>query len=215
MTEVETEIKANNHSAAIIKINENYANFVSDITKTTDSITHGNNDLTYIFNQWQGWTDDSKNMYQKGCTDSSRDQWAQSQSKCISGYSYITAGSSSYGNNYCLLYTEWSSTQLDSRYSTKPSKCSPSGSSDFSSVSQAASAYYSKINTYTNSNKDLISKLSNVNTDLDNSFTSMATKLLGSIDQIKGIITPLVQIFNSILGSGGFYDLINCCKFIK
>ena len=172
-------------------------------------------DISFVLSEWRWWTDANQNSYQKGCTDASKDQWVQNRTKCDNGYSYLLAGSNDYGNNYCLLYPEWSASQASSRYSTKPSKCSPSGSNDFTSINTASDAYYSKITSYTQANKDLLNKLKNVNSDLDSGFSSMATKLLNSIQQIQGILTPLVNIFNTIVGENGFFTLINCSNLYK
>jgi hypothetical protein len=212
LADVQSNITSNSRSIAVSEINQRFTNYTNDITKTTNSATHGNNDLTYVFTQWQGWTDSSQNMYQKGCSSSTKDQWVQTQSKCSSGYTYIQSGSSSIGSNSCLIYPEWSSAQVTSRYSSQPSGCSASSSSDFSSVQTAATNYYSSVSTYTTSNKDLLNKMITTNNDLDDSFQSMANKLSSSISSISGILTPLVNIFQSILGQNGFFSLINCCK---
>lgn len=212
LSDVMNQINNNSNSQAITEINIRFGNFSSDITQTTDSVTHGNNDLTYVFNQWQGWTDSNQNMYQKGCSSNTKDQWVQNQNKCSSGYTYIASGSSSIGSNYCAVYPEWTSSQVSSRYSSQPSGCSASGSTDFASVQSAATNYYDKVTLYTTSNTNLLNKMTSTNNDLNSSFQSMAKKLSTSISNISGILNPLVKIFNDILGTNGFFSLINCCK---
>ena len=213
LTDIQNQIKNNSRSLAVSQVNQKFIDYTNDITLTTSSSVHGNNDVTNVLSQWRGWTDANQNMFQKGCSSSTKDQWAQNQTKCSSGYSYINAGSSSIGSNYCLIYPEWSSSQVTSRYSTQPSGCSPSGSSDFTSVQSAASAYFNSVTSYTTNNKNLLTKLTATNNDLDSSFSQMANNLYTSIGNINGILNPLIKIFNSILGQNGFFTLINCCKY--
>lgn len=209
LTAIQNQIKSNNNSEAVTALTANYNNIISDIALSTNS-TYGKSDVSYVMGEWRGWTDASQIKYQK-CATSTNDYWVQSQSKCPSGYSVGTAGSSSTGAPTCLLYPDWSSSQVQTRYGSIPSGCS-SVNSDFSSVSSAASAYYNSITTYTGRNKDTLNLMIDTNNYINSNFVSMSAKLSSSISNISGILNPLVNIFQSIVGNNGIFTLINCCK---
>ena len=42
----------------------------------------------------------------------------------------------------------------------------------------------------------------------------MANKLITSLNQVSGVINPLVNIFQSIVGNNGLFKLIDCSKNI-
>jgi hypothetical protein len=202
-------VQNNSHSAAVTQTNSFLNSTAYDITKSTDP-TLGNNDISAIIAQMNGWTDSSTNIYQKGCNPASFDTWVQSNNLCPNGYTY-TAGGGTLGNKDCIPFTEFTGSQASTRYSVQTA-CASSGSTDFTSVGQAASAYTTNLNKYVTDNSNLVNQLIANSNIIDNSFVSMSSKLLGSLDKVNGIITPLVNIFQSLVGDQGIFAFINCCK---
>lgn len=209
LTNVQNQIKNNSGSTGTANLTAQFNTIMSDITLTTNA-TYGKSDVSYVLGEWRGWTDSSQNKYQK-CTATTNDDWVQTQAKCPTGYTYISAGSSATGSNSCLLFPEWTVSQVQARYSSNPSGCT-SVNSDYSSVSNAAQAYYNSINTYRLKNNDTLSLMIDTNNNINNSFVSMSGKLSQSISNISGILNPLIAIFQSIVGNSGIFSLINCCN---
>lgn len=204
-------IKANQNSEVITNQTAEYNKIINDITLSTDS-SDGNNDITAVMTQWRDWSDASQNVYQKSCSPAAYDVWVQTGStKCPSGYTYSTSGGS-LGNKNCIPFTAFTG-NINTRY-TSMSGCSSSGSSDFTSVSDADIAYYNGMNSYTTDNSNLLSNLISTNNDMNKSFVTMANDLLTTLSDVKTVTDPLYNLFQSIVGQNGLFTLINCRKFI-
>jgi predicted PurR-regulated permease PerM len=204
-------IQNNTNSIAIAQANTQLNLFINDITKTTDPLL-STNDISAIMTEWNEWTDSSLNKYQKNCNSASYDRWVQTIELCPSDYT-ASAGGGILGNKNCIIFTDFSGGQAYSRYSIQTG-CANSGSPDFNSVAQAAANYTTNINKYYNDNKDLANQIITNNNNLEKSFVGMSGKLMGSLDKVEGIITPLVSIFQSLVGDKGLFTLIDCGKFI-
>ncbi|MFM1913185.1 MAG: hypothetical protein RIR51_1023 [Bacteroidota bacterium] len=206
------QIEENKNSIAIQTINQNLEILKVNFALTTD-VSLGTDSLINQFIQFNSWTDYNSNpTYQKGCSSNTKDFWTTDLTYCKSGYVKASAGSQSNGDPNCLIYGDWSAAQISTRYSTNPSGCGASGSPDFTSVSSAINSYVSAFNSYSSSNKDLISQLELNTNSLNSGFTSMSEKILSMLQSIDGIITPLVNIFQSLIGNAGLFQIINCCN---
>ncbi len=181
---------------------------------TTD--TSLNNDaLINQFLEWNAFTDSSNSgTYQKGCSSNTKDFWTTQESSCPANYNKIQAGASNVGSQSCLIFSEWSSSQVSARYSLAPTGCGSTGSSDFSTIATASTAYFNAMSSYSNDNTNLINNLKTEHTNLDSSFVSMSEKLLDLLGKVDGIISPLVQIFKSLVGDSTLFTLINCSIYI-
>jgi hypothetical protein len=198
-----TRLSANLGSKMVVQINQQYQDAMKDISKTTDSKTHGNDDIGSLFTSFNGVTEPSSG----GC---SHDQWVSDSSLCSTGtgHSYSSAQSpASLGTKTCLAVPDWSSSSAGARY---PTDCTVNGQS----VSTVAGSYVGSLNTYMTNNKALLNKLTAANNDIDTQFKSTTAKLKTNLDQVNGVITPLSNVFESILGTSGFFSLINC-SFMK
>jgi hypothetical protein len=204
------QIEDNKNSIAIQTINTNFASLKVNFAATTDN-SLGSDSLVSQFSQLNLWSDYNSNpSYQKGCSSNTKDFWTTDLTYCKSGYVKANAGTESSGDPNCLVYKDWSSNQVTTRYSTRPASCGNSGSSDFSSVKGAINSYYSAFKTYSESNTVLIGQLETETNKLNDSFVSMSGNLLTMLQNIDGIITPLVEIFQQFVGDAGLFQLINC-----
>ena len=183
---------------------------------TTDT-SYGTDSLVNQFIQYNQWTDsNAPNSYQKGCSSNSKDFWSTDLTTCKSGYVKVAGGAAANGDPNCLLFSEWSAQQTTVRYSSRPAGCSTTtGSPDFTSVPAATSAYFNGFSSYSTSNTNLINQLKVETNSLNSGFTSMAGKLLTMLNNINGILEPLVKIFKDFVGDSGLFQLVNCSKFDK
>jgi len=211
LSQTRSLIKNNTNSIAIAALNDQYKSMISDISLTTQSIP-GDNTIQAMITQANGWSDSTKNLYQKECSVSATDAYVSNVNSCPSGYTYSTTGGS-VGKQNCLLFSDFTGSQMSSRYSSV-SGCQSSGSTDFTSVSQALSAYTDALNSYNSANKALLNQIIAQNDVLNQSFVNMSAKLLANLDQINGVISPLNDLFQNIVGQNGLFTLINCSKFI-
>ncbi len=54
------------------------------------------------------------------------------------------------------------------------------------------------------------------NQQIDTTYVGTANKALNSIDSAQGVITPLVDVYQPIVGlDGSMFDLVNCSKDIN
>ena len=208
LIEIKKAFEANKNSEAVNITTNTYKSMQNNIKLTTD-LTFGNNDISTIFSEFNKWTDSSQSStYQKGCSNFFKDAWVQIDNQCPSGYSALSSGGTSTSNS-CLSLSTWSEANTNSRYST--AGCSVSNP-DFNSISSAAVAYYKALNQYSAANTLLLNNLINENDKLNTQFVSLAQRLITTLDNIDGIIQPLVNIFNDSLGTNGFFSIVNCSK---
>lgn len=201
-------LQGNTNSVAIESINMNYNNIINDITLTTD-IGYNYNDITSVLSEFRGWTDAGQNEYQKGCTSPTYDVWVQSLSQCPAGYPHNAA----IGLQSCLLIPNFSGAQAQSRYSGL-SGCQSSGNIDFSSTSQAAQAYVTNLNKYISDNTNLVDQLISQNAVINTKFVSIAQDVLTFMNNMQGVIQPLIGIYKSLVGSNGIFSIVNCGKIL-
>jgi len=169
--------------------------------------------LKNVFLEWNAYTDSSvQGSYQKGCSSNTRDYWVSDSTTCPSSYTLIQGGGSNIGNPSCLVLSDWTSAQVNSRYGAAPAGCGATGSSDFTTVTTAASSYFNSMSSYSVDNSKLIDEIKTEHTNINSSFTSMAEKLLDLLNKIDNIISPLVNIFKQFVGDSALFSLINCCK---
>ena len=171
---------------------------------TTDN-TYGNNDISAILSQFRGWTDAGTNMYQKDCTPPTYDVWTHNPSKCPSGYNQ----GAGIGSQSCLLITGYTGTQAQTRYNTQ-SGCQNLGTQYFPSDSEAAKNYVTNLNQYIIDNTNLLNNLITQNGVLDDKFANISQKVIIFLGNMQGVITPLITIFESIVGNSGLFDIVNC-----
>jgi hypothetical protein len=202
----------NKNSIAIKTINENLDKLKLNFVPTTDSSLNSDAILNQFF-EFIAFTDYSEKVsYQKGCSSNTKDYWVPDNTTCPSSYTYIKGGESNIGSPSCLVLSEWTSAQVNTRYASAPSGCGPTGSSDFTTVSSAASSYFNSMNAYSSDNGKLIDEIKTEHVKINSSFTRMADLLLDLITKLDGILTPLVAIFNKFVGESPLFALINCCK---
>ncbi len=211
LSTTQATITANQHSIAIAQLNSYYNNTMNDITASTDK-TLGNNDISSILTELRGWSDASLGKYSNGCSPAPKDVFVQNSALCPSGYAYAANGGT-LGSQNCAAFTQFTGTTASQRYSGLTG-CAASGSSDFTSVASAVSAYTTALNQYVSDNNALLNQLVANNNNLDQSFVQSAQKLSNSLTQIKGVIDPLFQLFQNIVGNQGLFSLINCGKNI-
>jgi len=212
LVDTKNQIMSNKNSMAITAINFRLDISKKNIILTTD--TRLNSDaLINQFLEWIAYTDSSlSGTYQKGCSSNTKDYWVSDQSTCPASYTYVPTGGSGVGSPSCLVLSEWTSAQVSSRYATVPAGCAATGSSDFSTVSNAANTYFNAMSAYSSDNSKLIDEIKNEHVTINSSFTSMAEKLLDLLTKVEGIITPLVDIFKKFVGNSGLFSILNCCK---
>jgi hypothetical protein len=182
---------------------------------TTDS-SLGSDAIISQFLQYNQWTDsNSNNSYQKGCSSNSKDFWTTNLDTCKTGYIKASAGAQGNGETSCLIFSEWNSGQVTSRYSSRPQGCSiNTGSPDFFNVLTAINAYYAAFSSYSTQNRNLINNLQSQFNNLNTGFTSMSNQLLTLLNSINGIIEPLVKIFKEFIGDAGIFQLVNCSNLL-
>jgi hypothetical protein len=208
LTSTKKSINDNKNSVAITNVTDSYKNMQNDIRLTTDN-SLGNNDLTVVLSEFNRWTDSSlATTYQRSCTAGTRDNWNQIRDQCPSDYTYLPAGGSS-SSKSCLALSEWSDSQVSSRYGA--TGCT-GGNSDFTSVSQASLAYFQGLKAYIQANTDLLNRLIVENEGLNSQFVNMGNNLIATLNNIEDIIQPLINIFNDSLGTSGFANIVNCSK---
>jgi hypothetical protein len=212
LIDTKNQIISNKNSIAITSVNSQLDTAKKNIILTTD--TSLNSDaLINQFLEWNAYTDSSTSgTYQKGCSSNIKDFWVSDKSTCPASYTYVPVGGSGAGSASCLVLSEWSSSQVSSRYTTVPAGCAATGSSDFARVSNAANTYFNSMSAYSSDNSKLIDEIKNEHVTINSSFTSMAEKLLDLLTKVEGIITPLVNIFKKFVGDSGLFSILNCCK---
>lgn len=209
LTDIKALVNANKNSIAIDTINTMYNSMITDITLTTDFNVLRNNDISAMISEWQGYTDTNVNKYLRCSSGGTKDYWSWTKDKCPNSYAYLAASSSPAGPGpHCLVIPEWSTSMINSRYAET---CTPTGG-DFTSVASASSAYYSGLTQYSTSSKTILEQMIATNGELNGLFQSMTGLVLTSITNIEGILTPLIEVFQSIVGKQGLFQLINCCK---
>ena len=171
---------------------------------TTDS-TYDTNDITSILSEFRGWTDAGQYEYQKGCSPATYDVWVQSLSKCPAGYPQ----GAGIGSQSCLLIPNFTGAQAQTRYSNQ-SGCQSPGTNDFTSTSQAADAYVTNINQYISENTDLLNQLISQNGDINTEFVNIAQNVLIFLDNMEGVLQPLIDIFETLVGNNGIFSIVNC-----
>lgn len=216
LIQTKDQIQANKNSIAITTINTQLNDYKINFANTVDP-SIGSDSLISQFLQINQWADYNANgSYQKGCSSNTRDFWSTNLDTCKSGYVKVTGGSTSNGDSNCLIFSEWTSSSTSARYTARPLGCSTTtGSPDFTTVLAAVNAYYNAFTTYSTANTALINQLQGRFDILNSGFTSMSGKLLVMLDNINGIIDPLVKIFKDFVGDAGILALINCSKFFK
>ncbi len=200
----QSTLQGNSNSVAIQSINTNYNNFINDITLTTDS-SYGNNDITSILSEFRGWTDAGQNEYQIGCSPATYDVWVQSSSKCPAGYPQ----GAGIGSQSCLLIPNFTGAQAQTRYSTQ-SGCQYPGTNDFPSTSEAAEDFVTNINQYISDNSDLLNQLISENGVINTKFVNIAQNVLTFLNNMEGVLQPLIDIFEELVGNNGIFSVVNC-----
>jgi len=205
-------VKNNSNSMAISSINLQLDNLKKNIISTTDT-SYNSDALINQFLNWNTFTDFSvAGTYQKSCSSNTRDYWVTDSSQCPASYTILKAGDSSSGSANCLIFPDWTAAQVSSRYSNAPIGCSATGSTDFNTIASASNAYYNAMSNYATDNSYLIDQIKNQHANLNSSFINMTQKLLIMLNNIDGIISPLVNIFKNFIGNNGLFALVNCCK---
>lgn len=213
LIDTRNQISNNRNSIAVTSINTQLDDQKKNILLTTDS-SYNSDAIANVFSEWNAYTDSSiQNTYQKGCSSFSKDYWVSDPKTCPASYNYIQSGSIANGTPSCLVLSEWSSAQVNSRYAASPTGCGSTGSTDFQTISGASNNYFSAMTDYSKENSNLIDEIKTEHTKINNSFESMAVNLLDLLGRIDGIISPLVSIFNTFVGNNGLFSFINCCKF--
>lgn len=208
------QIKSNKNSIAISSINSQLDEGKKNIILTTDT-SYNSDALLNQFLEWNAYTDSSvSGTYQRSCSSNTKDYWVSDQKTCPSSYTYVPSGGANIGSTSCIVFSEWSASQVSSRYASAPSGCGATGSADFSTISNAATTYFNAMTSYSTENSNLIDEIKADHTNINSSFTSMADKLLDLLLKVEGIITPLVDIFKTFVGNSGLFQILNCSKYI-
>lgn len=197
-------LETNKNSEAIETINTSYTSLKTDISLTTsDSL--GNNSIISILSELRGWSDAGQNRYQKTCSPASRDVWVEKTGNCPAGF---TQGSA-IGSQSCLLITDFTQSSASSRYSGQTG-CTITGSTDFTSVSDAVGSYVGNLNVYINDNTNLLDNLITRNNEINQKFVAIATRIIDFLQRMEGVIDPLLEVFENLVGSNGLFSIVNC-----
>lgn len=194
-------------SSAIAEINTIYTKAQQDIPLTTDD-TLGNNSIKSILYELRGWSDVGQERYQSNCSPPSKDIWVHHERNCPTGYKIGDV----LGAKSCLLIPEFNRRQAVYRYSTQ-TECKIKGSNDFTSIGEAVGRYIDNLNTYITDSNDLLENLKNNNISLNTKFVEISQKIFTILQNMDGVIDPLVDIYGNVLGKSEFYDFLNCCKY--
>jgi hypothetical protein len=194
-------------SSRIAEINEKYDKSKLDILLTTDD-SLGNNSIKSILFELRRWSDSELKRYQSNCSPASEDVWVHNKNHCPSGYKINDV----LGASSCLLIPSFSKRQAVYRYSTQ-TECEINGSKDFKSIGEAVGSYVEKLNNYITSSNNLLENLKLNNNNLNEKFVLVAQKILIVLEKMDGVIEPLVDIFENVVGDSDFYNFVNCCKY--
>lgn len=213
MVETRDQIKENQNSIAIKLLDQQYESLKTDFKSTI--VPTGSDSIFAQFVQYNRFTDvNSNESLQKGCSSNAKDYWTTNLETCKDGYVKIDAGAKADGEPSCLLFKEWSSGQVAARYSERPSGCE-GNIPEFQTVNGGITSYNTALRSFSNENDALLNQLISANKDLNDGFLSMSGKILTMISNMDGVIQPLVDIFNKLVGNAGIFALINCSKFLK
>jgi hypothetical protein len=171
---------------------------------TTDD-NLGNNSIKSILGELRGWSDAGLKKYQSTCSPESLDVWIDNAEYCPSGYT----SNASIGSQSCLLIPNFTQSSASSRYSEQTG-CKITGSTDFTSVGQAVGSYVDSLNTYINDNNKLLNNLLSNNDVINKEFVAIATRVLDFLTKMEGVIDPLIDVFNDLVGENGLFTIINC-----
>lgn len=213
LTNTKSVIESNRNSIAIKTVNDNLNNLKVNFPATTDA-SYGSDAMINQFAQYNLFTDSNiQGTYQKGCGKFAKDFWSTNLDSCKSGYVKANTADTPNGDPNCLIFNEWNANAVASRYNSVPSGCSSeTGSPDFNNIQGATNAYFSAFTQYSNANSALIDDLQRNMNDLDKGFSGMSDNLLKMLRDIDGIIRPLVDIFQGLVGNAGLFQLVNCSK---
>lgn len=213
LTDTKTQINSNRNSIAVTSINSLLDDAKKNIILTTDT-KYNSDAILNQFLEFNAYSDSSvSGTYQRGCSSNTKDYWVPEQKTCPASYTYVQAGGANVGSASCLVLSEWSASQVSSRYGAAPAGCGATGSADFTTVSNAVNGYFSAMTAYSTDNSKLIDEIKVEHTSINSSFTSMAEKLLDLLTKVEGIITPLVDIFKTLVGNSGLFQILNCCNY--
>ncbi len=202
------EIKANSNSIAVETIDKEYNNLKNDITKTT-SPTLGENHIGTMDEKLRGWSDWAQTSGQAGCSPKAYDVFVQTKEVCPSGYTFNNSGK--LGDKNCIVFLDTTGSSQSSRYGEQ-SGCS-SSTSDFSGPAQAVTAYVNGFSSYAKANSDLLDSMIQENVKINDAFKSAAGKILASLENVDGVISPLNDLFSDLVGDKGMFALVNCSKW--
>jgi hypothetical protein len=138
------------------------------------------------------------------------DEWEINKQDCK--YNYISPKSKirnlveEHGN--CLVITEWSSEEIQERYKNIKSN------KNEVVIINVVQKYYKSINDFMDSHNNLMNDIINQNKEFNNSFISIGKKEINVLENIKGIIKPLRETFEEIVGDGSIFEILNC-QFLK
>jgi hypothetical protein len=138
------------------------------------------------------------------------DEWEINKQDCK--YNYISPKSKirnlveEHGN--CLVITEWSSEDIQERYKNIKSN------KNEVVIINVVQKYYKSINDFMDSHNNLMNDIINQNKEFNNSFISIGKKEINVLENIKGIIKPLRETFEEIVGDGSIFEILNC-QFLK
>jgi hypothetical protein len=213
LQQVQDQIKANSNSQNVQSAKTQYDLYNNDIRETNKASNYDENWIWRMFLNSDKYSNAlEQGSFQSSCSSQTQDVLRQSQAHCPDDYVYIPGGSDIIGTKSCLTIQSWAFDQIVSRYSSRPTGCTPS-SPDFSSFSNAMSSYYTGFRNYMLENTNLLQQLKGEMDNLNQQFIQSAGNLSNSIDNMSGIIQPLLQLFNGIIGPGGYFgDFVNCSK---
>lgn len=209
LNQMKQDLTANSRSVSINQATTTLSGMKDDITLTMDP--SATDSVYQSMRDFRSWTDSSVSYTkQKGCSSTTTDQWVSATKMCDSGFAYSKTNAA--GSNSCLMLSDWNDIGVSNRYLSSPA-C-PNTSTDFSSFAQAINAFYSSLNNYNIENTKLINSMLVDNDNLDKGFQEMSRNLLNSLNKMDNIITPLLIIYDSIIGKNSIFSLINCSKYI-
>jgi hypothetical protein len=134
----------------------NLDSYLINITMTTSSQTHHENDISLFIKRLNQYTDFSnEDPYQIDCITNTFDNWVMNKDDCSSGYIYSIDGSQS---KNCLLLRDWTKVDYDIRYLPT---CKIKEEKGGGSIRDKAGIYLDRFNIYYTQNERLIQDMEN------------------------------------------------------
>jgi hypothetical protein len=209
LTSIQVLLSKSWHSMAVNDLNLYYYTAIKDLSMTmarnSSSPISKNSEISEVLNKLNSFSNSS-------C---SSDIWVSDPILCPRDFQLPIPGDIATSNTTqekfikqrtfsCLIIKDWDEEAISKRYSLQ---CD-------SEITQNIILYHSSLKKYFFQNRDILNALLASNDSIDKNYTKIGKYVKNSLNNIRNITNPLVQVLQTTLGSSGFSYLFNC-KFMK